>query len=82
MGRAYITEGEHVPTPQVEMESKDTPIELIEGEESSSSATTSSASTSESTSSDSASVVDSITTIETGGLSGNEQSIAAIDSEQ
>jgi hypothetical protein len=72
----------HVPTPQIEMESKDTSIELIEGEESSSSATTSSASTSESSSSDSASVVDSITTIETGGLSGNEQSIAAIDSEQ
>ncbi len=72
----------HVPTPQVEMISKDTSIELIEGEESSSSSTTSSASTSESSSSDSASVADSITTIETGGLSGNEQSIAAIDSEQ
>ncbi len=72
----------HVPTPQVEMESNDTSIELIKGEESSSSATTSSASTSESTSSDSASVADSITTIETGGLSGNEQSIAAIDGEQ
>ncbi len=72
----------HVPTPQVEMESKDTSIELIEGDESSSSATTSSASTSESTSSDSASVADSIMTIETGGLSGNEQSIAAIDGEQ
>jgi hypothetical protein len=41
----------HVPTPQVEMESKDTSIELIEEEESSSSATTSSTSTSESASS-------------------------------
>jgi hypothetical protein len=70
----------HVPTPQVEMESKDPSIELIEGEESSSSSTKSFTSTSESSSSDSASLVDSITTIETGGLSGNEQSIAAIDS--
>ena len=72
----------HVPTPQVEMESNDTSIELIEGEESSSSASTASASTSESTSSDSASVADSITTIETEGLSGNEQSIAEIDRKQ
>ena len=72
----------HVPTPQVEMESNNTSIELIEGEESSSSASTASASTSESTSSDSASVADSITTIETGGLSGNEQSIAEIDRKQ
>ncbi len=72
----------HVATPQVEMESKDTSIELIEGDESSGSASTSSVSTSESTSSDSASVADSITTIEAGGLSGNEQSIAAIDGEQ
>ena len=47
----------HVPTPQVERDSTDTSIELIEGEESSSSASTVSVSTSESTSSDSASTV-------------------------
>ena len=72
----------HFPTPQVEMEINDTSIELIEGEESSSSASTASATTSESISSDTASVADSITTIETEGLSVNEQSIAEIDRKQ
>jgi hypothetical protein len=71
-------EKEHVPTSEVAMEN-DTSIEKIEGENSGSS-TISSDSSSESSPSDSVSVVDSITSIEIGGLSGNEQSSAAIDS--
>jgi hypothetical protein len=64
------------------MEENDTSIEQIEGEDIGSSSTTS-GSPSESSSFDGASIVDSISSIETGGLSGNEgQSVLAIGSNE